>query len=194
MCSLVLGASLLVGRIWLEYHGAMENPALGVIGEFLIRDTNDQPLSREQLRRAVTVMFYWPAECGDQNACTEARKNADLTRTWVEDKLTTDRGEDKNPLHLLVIGEASDQIFVNEKWRVFKSKPELGALLPQTADLKQPMVLVVDNMLQFALMEPLNQPVSHQRLDRVLSKTTFDQYLGNYLAKRTFMGPRRTAQ
>jgi hypothetical protein len=60
------------------------------------------------------------------------------------------------------------------------------------ADLDQPWLVVVDNVLQFSALESLNSDLDLERLGRVISKTSFDQYLGNYLSRRTFMGPKRT--
>ena len=48
-----------------------------------------------------------------------------------------------------------------------------------------------DGKEQFAAREDLDKELDFKHLERVLSKTAFDQYLGNYLANRTFMGPKR---
>jgi hypothetical protein len=68
----------------------------------------------------------------------------------------------------------------------------VNTLLPATATLDQPWLVVVDNVLQFSALESLNGELDFARLGRVISKTSFDQYLGNYLSRRTFMGPKRT--
>ena len=191
--ALLLGMIPLIGRVWLENHGALDRPDLGVVGEFVLRDTSDQPLMREQLRRSVSVVFYWPAECQAAGSCVQARENAESTKAWVESYLTAKWGEDKNPLHLIIAGAGSAGLFDGASWRRFPTAVEKGTLIPEAIDTKEPHIIVIDNMLQFAVMEPLNKPVLLPMLERALSKTAFDQYLGNYLSKRTFMGPRRTA-
>ena len=112
-------------------------------------------------------------------------------RQWVNDSLKPKWTEEKNPLVLAVVGEGASDLKGFDGWRQFSLKPDDGALLPAKTDLDRPWLVVVDNTLQFAAREDLNKELDFKHLERVLSKTAFDQYLGNYLANRTFMGPKR---
>ena len=192
LVALVLGVLSIAGRIWLDNNGALERPELGVVGEFVLRDASDNPLTRDQLRRSLTLIIHWPAVCAAADSCTFARTNAAEVRSWVERSLTANWGEDHNPLVKIVVGEGAAGIFTGSDWRLFPIAPGDGTILPTATDQSKPWLVVVDNNLQFAVQQELNQPVNLRGLERVLSKTAFDQYLGNYLSKRTFMGPKRT--
>lgn len=186
ICLVPLGA-----RIWLERHGALEQPDLGVVGEFVVRDQADLPLTRDQLRRSLTILIYWPKSCGDGSRCAAARSSAISVGKWVNESLKPKWTEENNPLVLAVVGEGASDLKGFDGWRQFALKPDDGALLPMKTDLERPWLVVVDNTLQFAAREDLNKELDFKHLERVLSKTAFDQYLGNYLANRTFMGPKR---
>jgi hypothetical protein len=190
--ALTLGFMTLLGRIWLDRHGAVERPELGVVGEFILRDHVDQPLTRDQLRRSLTVIIYWPPACSDANLCAEARTNINAVNGWIEHTLTAKWGEDHNPLMKLAVGSGAKTLSLKADWRRFESPQSEVGLLPVGSDLTKPWLVVVDNNLQFAFREDFNQVLDLSHLERVLSKTAFDQYLGNYLSKRTFMGPKRT--
>jgi len=187
ICSIPLGA-----RLWLEKNGALERPHLGVVGEFVMRDEGDRALTRDQLRRSVTLMVYWPKDCSGPGSCSEARKNVLDLANWVEQSLEAKWTEEKNPLNLLVVGEGGLSLSLGGKWRRFPGVLEPNTLLPGSANPSEPWLVVVDNILQFAALENLGQQTDLKGLERVLSKTAFDQYLGNYLSRRTFLGPKRT--
>jgi hypothetical protein len=192
LLALVLGSVPLAARVWLEKNGAMEQPALGVLGEFVIRDDNDRPLTRDQLRRALTLILYWPKNCISAPSCQAAKKRVEALRSWVDATLEPGWAEEKNQLHLIVLGEGALDVEAYGRWRRFPESIEANTLLPSMADLDQPWLVVVDNVLQFSALESLNSDLDLERLGRVISKTSFDQYLGNYLSRRTFMGPKRT--
>ncbi len=181
----------LFGRIWLDRNGALERPDLGYVGDFVLRDQADVPLAKDQLRRSITVILHWPAECADQNACENARKTAFLLRQWVDSQLKPKWTEENNPLVLVVVGDGAAGLPEFKDWRIFAVKPDEATLLPAGTDMTKPWLVVADNALLFAAREDLNQSVDFPMLERILSKTAFDQYLGNYLSRRTFMGPKR---
>lgn len=180
------------GRIWLERNGALERPELGVAGEFVLRDQSDVPLTRDQLRRSVTVVLHWPAECNAGNACKKSLETANLLHDWVNKTLRSKWGEESNKLILAVVGDGADALKEFGDWRKFAGKPAEATILPAGTNLSQAWLVIIDNSLQFSAREDLEATVNFEKLERVLSKTAFDQYLGNYLSKRTFMGPRRT--
>jgi hypothetical protein len=202
--ALVLCLVPLFGRVWLERHGALERPELGVVGEFVLRDHLDVPLTRDQMRRAVTVIVHWPANCQRASAssssshgpatsaCENSLKTANMVHEWVNNSLKSKWSEDKNTLILAIVGDGAASLTEFTDWRKFALKPIDGTILPAGTDLSKAWLVVVDNSLQFAAREDLEASVDFEALGRVLSKTAFDQYLGNYLSKRTFMGPRRT--
>lgn len=182
----------LAGRVWLQKFGAIERPNLGVVGEFVIRDERGEALTRDQLRRSVTLVVFWPATCREQGDCLVARSNVSRVVRWVKESLEPGWTEEKNPLNLIVVGEAADALQLGERWRRFSASIDPGTLIPAEIEIGRPHVLVVDNVLQFAVMEDLENDPDLNLLGRVLSKASFDQYLGNYLSRRTFMGPKRT--
>jgi hypothetical protein len=186
VCSIPLAA-----RVWLDQNGALEREDLGAVGEFILRDERDAALNRDQLRRSVSIVIFWPGSCGEQQNCSSARGNVAKLERWVNESLKPKWTEEKNPLNLLVVGEGSSTIPKMADWRVFPGVVDPGSVIPLALDLAKPHVVVIDNNLLFSAAEPLAEELNFARLERVLSKTAFDQYLGNYLSGRTFMGPRR---
>lgn len=192
--ALVLCTLPLAARVWLDRNGAIEQSELGVVGDFVVRDEFDHPLTKDQLRRALTLVIYWPKDCVTPETCREARTRVEALQAWVQSSLEPKWTEEKNHLHLLVLGEGALGIDAGGRWRRFPETIDAQALLPASASLNQPWCVVIDNVLQFAALENLNTDLNFRRLGRVISKTSFDQYLGNYLSRRTFMGPKRTQQ
>ena len=182
----------LAARVWLHFNGAVESVTLGVVGEFVMRDDGGRPLTRDQLRRSVTIVVNWPSKCVEPDRCLSAKEQLPKLMTWVRESLEPKWTEEKNPLNLLIVGDGADSVPVDGRWRRFPEIAQLGTILPASADVDQPTLVLVDNILQFAAMETLDSELDFTRLSRVISKTAFDQYLGNYLARRTFMGPKRT--
>jgi hypothetical protein len=121
-----------------------------------------------------------------------AKEQLPKIMTWVRESLEPNWTEEKNPLNLLVVGEGAASVSTDGRWRRFPEAAQSGTILPASAEVDQPTLVLVDNILQFAAMETLDSELDFTRLSRVISKTAFDQYLGNYLARRTFMGPKRT--
>jgi len=182
----------LAARVWLHFNGAVESVTLGVVGEFVMRDEGGRPLTRDQLRRSVTIVVNWPSQCVGPEQCLLAKEQLPKIMTWVRESLEPKWTEEKNPLNLLVVGEGAASVSADGRWRRFPEIAQSGSILPASADVDRPTLVLVDNILQFAAMEPLDGELDFTRLSRVISKTAFDQYLGNYLARRTFMGPKRT--
>lgn len=182
----------LAARVWLHFNGAVEPVALGVVGEFVIRDEGGRALTRDQLRRSVSIVVNWPSQCAGVDRCLLAKDQLPKLMTWVRDSLEPKWTEEKNPLNLLVVGEGAGRVSVDGRWRRFPEAAQAGTILPSSAEIDRPTLVLVDNILQFAAMETLDSELDFTRLGRVISKTAFDQYLGNYLARRTFMGPKRT--
>jgi hypothetical protein len=186
VCAIPLGA-----RVWLESHGAIERPELGAVGEFIIRDESGAPLNHDQLRRSVTVVLHWPKSCLEAGNCDAARNTVNQVQSWVSQSLKPKWTEENNPLNLVIVGEGAMSLPRADGWRVFPGQVEPGTIIPSTSDTSKPWVLIIDNNLLFAAQENLAGTVNFEALERVLSKTAFDQYLGNYLSSRTFMGPKR---
>ncbi len=182
----------LAARVWLHFNGAVESVTLGVVGEFVMRDEGGRPLTRDQLRRSVTIVVNWPSQCVGSDRCLLAKEQLPKIMTWVRESLEPKWTEEKNPLNLLVVGEGAASVSTDGRWRRFPEAAQSGTILPASAEVDQPTLVLVDNILQFAAMETLDSELDFTRLSRVISKTAFDQYLGNYLARRTFMGPKRT--
>lgn len=191
LVALVVSSVPLGARLWLERHGAIERADLGAVGEFIIRDESGVALNRDQLRRSVTVVIYWPKNCQDSQSCAAALDSVKQLREWVTLSLQPRWTEEKNPLNLFVVGEAARALEKTDGWRVFPEVIEPGSIIPTNSDTAKPQVVVIDNNLLFAASENLDQTLNFKMLERVLSKTAFDQYLGNYLSGRTFMGPKR---
>ena len=186
-------AAILAGplafRIWLQTQaGSVALPHLGDVESFVYHDTKGEALTREHLRRGVTIVMHIPAQCSDAS-CDLARAQAQVTETWIKNHLTINYTEEKNPLFLLNTGGGyhSD----NPSWRSISEEISEGTLLPHGYPNNHAWLVVVDPWLIFAGAWDLTQPIDHKKLERVLSRTTFEQYMGNYLARRTFMGPKR---
>ena len=192
LLALIIGLVPLVARLWLERNGAIEQPGLGVVGEFVFRDELDGVLTRDQLRRSTTVVIHWPSACRGANQCVLARQNLEQLRAWVEGSLVPKWSEENNPLLLVIVGDGASDLSSFKGWKRFNEKVDGGTILPVGSDINKPWLTVVDNVLQFAALQNLESSVDIVRLERVISKSSFDQYLGNYLSRRTFMGPRRT--
>lgn len=191
LSALIICLIPLLARIWLERNGAIERPELGAVGDFVLRDEAGIPMTKDHLRRSITVILHWPSVCQNETSCAAARKTASEVRSWVDRELRPRWTEENNPLVLIIAGDGASGLTGFQGWRVFNRRPEEGTILPSGTDLTKPWLVVVDNSLIFAAREDLNNAVDFVMLERVLSKTAFDQYLGNYLARRTFMGPKR---
>lgn len=186
-------AAILAGplafRIWLQSQaGAVAVPRLGDVESFVYHDTKGEAVTREHLRRAVTIVMHIPAQCSDAK-CDLARTQAQTTQTWIKDHLTMTYTEEKNPLILLSTGGGYQP--GDPSWRSIDEDIVEGALLPRGYPNNHAWLAVIDPWLLFAGAWDLTQPIDHKQLERVLSRTTFEQYMGNYLARRTFMGPKR---
>jgi hypothetical protein len=186
VCSIPLAA-----RVWLQLNGAIERPELGAVGDFIIRDESGAPLNRDQLRRSVTVVIHWPNSCVGNLNCESARSMVNQVQGWVGKSLKPKWTEENNPLNLVIVGDGASSLSRADGWRVFPEPAEPGTIIPSSARTSEPWVIIIDNNLLFAAQENLNGEVNFKALERTLSKTAFDQYLGNYLSSRTFMGPKR---
>lgn len=176
-------------RIWIQSDaGAVAVPNLGEVGSFVYHDTAGEPITREVLRRGVAIIVHIPKSC-DGGTCELAMEQARTTEKWIQEQLSAGYTEEKNPLFLITSGEGFQPSL--GKWHVIKEEVTEGSLLPSGYPNDKAWLVVVDPWLVFAGAWDLTKPVDHKRLERVLSRTTFEQYIGNYLARRTFMGPKR---
>lgn len=186
-------AAILAGpigfRIWLQTQaGAVALPHLGEVQPFVYHDIKGEALTREHLRRGVTIVMHIPAQCSDA-ACDLARAQAEATEVWIKNHLTMTYTEEKNPLFLLSTGGGYRSR--DPSWRVVSEDITDGTLLPQGYARNHAWLVVIDPGLVFAGAWDLTQSIDRKQLERVLSRTTFEQFMGNYLARRTFMGPKR---
>lgn len=174
-------------RIWLDTEaGRVAAPRLGTVEPFVYRDTEDKPLTKDGLVQGVVVVVNIPSTC---DSCDVALRQASETAAWIHANLVIGYTEEKNPLHLLSTG--GGYVPQEPGWRTIKELPRAGELIPEGYDPTKPWLVVIDPWMVFAGAWDLSQPIDQKNLERVLSRTTFEQYLGNYLARRTFMGPRR---
>lgn len=177
-------------RIWLQSDAAaVAIPDLGDVGTFVYHDSAGEPITREVLRRGVTIVVHIPKSC-DDNTCSLALEQARATEKWIKDQLSSGYTEEKNPLFLISSG-GGFQPTEGSKWHTINEVVTEGSLLPMEHASDRAWLVVVDPWLVFAGAWDLTKPIDHKRLERVLSRTTFEQYMGNYLARRTFMGPKR---
>lgn len=185
-------AGPLAFRIWLQTDaGNVAVPHLGDVESLVYHDVAGEAITRDVLRRGVTIVVHIPKSC-QGNACDLARQQAETTKAWIKDHLTINYTEEKNPLFLLATG--GGWLPKEPTWRTINEVVLEGSLLPRGYSNDQTWLVVIDPWLVFAGAWDLSQPIDHKRLERVLSRTTFEQYIGNYLARRTFMGPKRDAR
>ena len=187
-------AAVLVGpvsyRIYLQSKaGDVASPKLGDVGEFVYHDTAGSPWTIPVLRRSVTLVLHIPKNCRI-DSCGLTWSQAASTMTWVQSHLTIKHAEEKNPLNLLVTG-GNESFVPQEGWAVIRETIDPGTLVPTKFDIQKPWLVAIDPDLNFAGGWSLAEPLPQETIERVLSRTTFDQYMGNYLARRTFMGPRK---
>lgn len=186
-------AGPLAYRIWLQADAeTVAMPNLGDVQPFVYHDTRGQSLTRETLRRGVTVVIHIPKNCPEAE-CGLARAQARTTETWIKTHLTIRHAEEKNPLFLLSTGGGFNPAD-RDAWQVIDEDISDGTLLPSGHARTQAWLVVIDPWLSFGGAWDLTKPIDQRRLERVLSRTTFEQYMGNYLARRTFMGPKRDAR
>ncbi len=167
---------------------------LGQVGEFLYRDQNDKALTQDALSRALTIVIHVPSHCaqGDSDMCRTAGHAAAKIESWIDASLRIKNPEEKNKLLLISTGGGYQPSGAD--WRQINEVPEAGTLIPHGYSPSDPLVVVIDPWLTFSFAWRLDDKFQIEELARVLSRTAFDQYLGNYLARRTFMGPRRDAR
>jgi hypothetical protein len=177
-------------RVWLEYGSEYSklDSGLGTVQPFVLRDTKDIPLTKETLARSVSVVLNIPASMNPEH--TEIIKNnVTFISKWISENLILSNPEEKNPLNLLVIGD--DFGLTTPNWRKFNAKVESGSLIPEKYSPDDPLLVLIDPNLEFAGTWSLSKEQPNNTLEKVFSRTIFEQYLGNYLSRRTFMGPKR---
>ena len=170
--------------------GNVARPSLGEVGTFIYRDVTGKTVTRDSLYKGLTFVINLPRRCSTE-LCPNESTNAILASKWVADNLTIGYTEEKNPLNLLVTGGSSVLV---PGWRVIPEALDVGTLVPSGYAPEQSWLAVVDPWLDFAGAWDLSVPLDQSSMERVLSRASFEQYLGNYLAKRTFMGPRKNSQ
>ncbi|MCX6125585.1 MAG: hypothetical protein NTV34_12700 [Proteobacteria bacterium] len=170
--------------------GKIARPSLGEVGTFIYRDVTGEAVTRDSLYKGLTFVINLPKRCS-LKLCPNESANAMLASKWVSDNLTIPYTEEKNPLNLMVTGGSS---VIVPGWRVIPENLNVGTLVPIGYDPEQSWLAVIDPWLDFAGAWNLSVPLDQTSMERVLSRASFEQYLGNYLAKRTFMGPRKNSQ
>ena len=177
-------------RVYLQSKaGDVANPNLGDVQQFVYHDKLGKPWTMVSLRRSVTLILHLPKNCQMEN-CALAWKQASEMMDWIQSHLTIKYTEEKNPLNLIVTG-GNESFSPSGAWSIVSEPIESGTLIPAGFDLAKPWFIAIDPGLSFAGAWSLNDVLNHEKIERVLSRTTFDQYMGNYLARRTFMGPRK---
>lgn len=186
---LTLVSGPLLFQAWLiSDAGKVAIPNLGHVEPFVLRDVEDQPITKEILYQAVVIVVNIPQSCAG-SSCPLAQAQAKEISLWIQDQLKIGYTEEKNPLHLISTGGGFTPPTTG--WRIVSAPAPAGGLIPESYDPNTPWLVVIDPWLVFAGAWDLTKPIDRKTLQRVLSRTTFEQYLGNYLARRTFMGPRR---
>ena len=170
----------------LRTKGASSND-LGSLGVFVYRDTQGRGITREYLYKSVTMVINIAPSC-TQVTCPMEFSQIEAVRKWTEANLKIGYTEEKNPLHLFFAGDPS---FLLPGWRTIVDPLVEGELIPNGYSSTQSLLIVVDPWLEFANVWDLSKELDLALLERFLSKTTFEQYLGNYLGRRTFMGPKK---
>jgi hypothetical protein len=160
---------------------------LGQVLPFVFYDDKGLPLTRELLYKGVTLILYTPSPC-DAQTCPVAARQVTMISDWVSKNLSIEHAEEKNPLNLLTAGGSS---IAPAGWRKMVGAIDPGTLIPLSCSADRSWFVVIDPWLNFAGAWSLDESMDQATLERVLSKTTFEQYLGNYLSRRTFMGPRK---
>jgi hypothetical protein len=168
------------------------------LSSFVMADSSGALWTDQSLLGSVTVVAWMPeAKSAEINAQNE------LALTKVNQALLSFReiphAEDRNPLRQFCMGDCSSVKTFSlggQHWIAFAKAKSFASQFPQlnqelNQDLK-PALLIIDPKLHRAYgmaFDGTDQQLDH--FSRELTRITFGQYLDTYLAKRTFMGPKR---
>ncbi|MCX6118073.1 MAG: hypothetical protein NT027_11065 [Proteobacteria bacterium] len=182
-------------RAWLEFGSvsSLANYNLGEVVPFVYRDRQNDPVTMDHVERAVTIVIHVPDQL-DPKGSNIVDGNVSLIVDWVKKNLTVRYSEEKNPLNLFKTGPGKHLDHVLSEWRFIDETILDQTLIPSGYDLSKPWLVVIDGNRLFTGAWSLESPINVRLVQSALSRTTFEQYLGNYLARRTFMGPRREAK
>lgn len=197
--SLLVGILLMIPvgyRAWLDISaGGTLELGMGQVKPFLVADDLGKQITQESIRGTLTVVLNVPSICLNHSElktnidCPVVKQNADKIVTWVDTNLKIKYSEDKNPLSLLAT--SGGYVPSDTSWTRINESPKEGHMVPTGFDEDTPSVTVIDPWLNFVYAWRLDKDFRVEELKRVLSRSVMDQYLGTYLAKRTFMGPKR---
>ena len=197
--ALLVGILLMIPvgyRAWLDVSaGGTLELGMGQVKSFLVVDVLGKQITQESIRGTLTVVLNVPSICLNNQesqtniACLGVIQSSDEIVNWVDTNLKIKYSEDKNPLSLLAT--SGGYIPKDLSWTNIPESPKEGHLVPNGFGADMPSVTVIDPWLNFVYSWRLGQDFKVEELKRVLSRSVMDQYLGTYLAKRTFMGPKR---
>jgi hypothetical protein len=192
--TLVVGALLgiPVGYFAWQLHQSRDwlNAPKDPVSSFYYRDSDSGFWTKEKLFRSMTIVIYLP-KC-ESNECSLVADRAAGLMNWINERLTMRYSEESNPLHRLVVGWPKEKPIASNWHRLIVEDENKLELLPMKTPKDKPWFVVIGPDAHFIGLHSLGDGFELKQVERVLSRTVMEQYLSNYLARRTFMGPRRS--
>ncbi len=193
---LALCLALPVGYLvrWqLKLRHAELTPSLQ-ISSFVMADMSGALWTDQSLLGSVTVVLWIP-----DAKTAEIKAQNELALIKVNEALLSFReiphAEDKNPLRQFCIGACSSVKIFSEggqHWLAFAKSKGFASQFPQMNQDEIPSLMIIDSKLNQVFAATYTGADSEiEHFSRELTRITFGQYLDTYLAKRTFMGPKR---
>lgn len=188
---------------WLtETYGMSDPQAALALEPFVLTGENGDTLTRHDLFSVVHLAIHRPQQCDD--GCFEpAREIIDWSRQQFVKKL---EGQDTKTMRVLIFTDRPEDFAelrqaasafdaeAGESSLRFFPAAQFADLIPAANEGGQGGNLALAVIDQHAELIRYASPLNSADLPKLkarLSKASFNHYLDDYLAKRTFFGPRR---
>lgn len=180
-----------IGTIYYFKQQSMneEEKPIKEIEDFLLSASDGLFFTKAHLKNKVTVLFY----IGPEKASYDSEKKyLDHTASYIDDQL-------KNQLNqktlLLAFADFKESDYPS--WHLIpRNSSQKEELVKIDPELDQSSGIIFFDKFarprgKILLSKADNEAQIKQQIEKMLSKLLFDQYLNDYLSKRTFFGPKR---
>lgn len=188
-------------KYWLlANYGSMRNPAAYPLAPFVAKDADDSLWTRHRIWGAVHLAILAPDSC--VGTCRDLNRELLL---WTEDKLMRhEQAYDTRPLNILLFADADplgldaplpSQNSLLTRFSAATWDEIFGPSLPRDGDDKDQADsawwLIINQEAEISYIIRPDEEQSLAEVKAIISKMAFNHYLDDYLAKRTFFGPRK---
>jgi hypothetical protein len=188
-------------KYWLlANYGSMRSPTSYPLLPFVAKDSQDSLWTRHRIWGAVHMAILAPKDCSD--SCRDLNRQL---LEWTEDKLMRhEQAYDTRPLNILFF-DHSNSSGADPELRIQNSlltrfsaaawdeifSPSLPAEENTKDQPSSAKWLIINQEAEIAYIFRPEDEQALAEVKAIISKMAFNHYLDDYLAKRTFFGPRK---